>query len=601
MSRLRMMFFSGVAASVAFPAVWLLLASERPVGGDLLKLTDPPSESAQSAQFRAGNDPAVDLRTLADPREVGALLRLWGGSPGDGDSSLISLPKEKWTGLGRPPGSKGYVFRDPAAAAGVRRVAIESAAAGGSLTIKAGGPAWPYRVTQPQGLVTLTLQVGDDTFCARFSEFARNEARLVIAKKSESPVSCQPEACGNAILETAEDCDDGNNLDGDGCNAACQLESATALCAGVPTTQSTQLALQKITGELDHPVHLAAPALDVHRLFVVEQPGRIRIVKNGVLLEKPFLDIREFVGYGGERGLLSVAFHPNYAQNGRFFVNYTDTDSRTTIARFTRNSDDPDEADKASRVTLLTIDQPYANHNGGQLAFGADGMLYCGMGDGGSANDPLEASQSDTQLLGKMLRLDVGVDAPPYYKVPSDNPNAAAGLRLGLIWSKGLRNPWRFSFDRSNGDLYVADVGQDQFEEIDWRPRSSRGGENYGWDIFEGNACFEPQPLFPNCPSKQGYSMPVHVFGHSNGACSVTGGHVYRGCRMPALRGRYFFSDYCAAFLQSFKMQNGQATDLQDHSASARGLERVSSFGEDARGEIYVLNLGGELFKIVPR
>ncbi len=447
----------------------------------------------------------------------------------------------------------------------------------------------------------MTLQVGDDTFCARFSRFARNEARLLLARNAEAPGSCQPAACGNALLEGLEDCDDGNNVDGDGCNAVCQIESLSALCAGVTTTQSTQIALQKITGDLDHPVHLTAPALDVHRVFVVEQPGAIRIIKDGVLLERPFLDLRELVGYGGERGLLSLAFHPDYAENGRFFVNYTDNNSRTTIARFTRNPDDPDEADKASRVVLLTIDQPYANHNGGQLAFGADGKLYCGMGDGGSANDPLEAAQSDSQLLGKMLRLDVDVDTPPYYKVPSDNPNASGGLRLGLIWSKGLRNPWRFSFDRANGDLYVADVGQDQFEEIDWRPKSSRGGENYGWDIFEGNACFEPQPLFTECPSKQGYTMPVHVYSHTDGGCSVTGGHVYRGCRMPALRGRYFFSDYCAAFLRSFKLQNGQATDLQDHSASARGLSGVSSFGEDARGEIYVMNLGGELFKLVPR
>lgn len=601
MTRTRWTVFALCSVSVVLPAAWTLLAIERPLSGDFLKLTDAPSPTQQSAQFRAINDPAIDPAAVPDPRQTGATLRIWGGSPGDGDSGTIELPAARWNGLGRPAGRTGYEYRDPSASVGVQRVALERAPAGGSLIIKAGGPAWPYLVTQSQGTLTVELTVGEERFCARFTQFHRNEARLVRAKPAPAPFTCAPESCGNAVLESGETCDDGNRTDGDGCDAACAIESGSALCAGVPTVAGTAIKLERVAQGLDRPVHLTAPPLDVTRLFVVEQAGRIRLIKDGVLLDRPFLDITSLVGSGGERGLLSLAFHPRYAENGRFFVNYTDRDTRTTIARFTRASDDPDLADGTSRVTLLTIDQPYANHNGGQLAFAPDGKLYCGMGDGGDRNDPGEVAQDPAQLLGKLLRLDVDVDAPPYYRVPADNPNPGAGTRLGLIWSKGWRNPWRFSFDRANGDLYAADVGQETYEELDWRPGSSRGGENFGWDIFEGNACFEPQPLFPDCPPRAGYAMPVHVYDHGGGACSITGGHVYRGCRMPALRGRYFFADYCAPWLKSLKIQNGQAVDVQDHSASAPGLTRVASFGEDARGEIYIVLLGGQIYRIVPR
>jgi cysteine-rich repeat protein len=588
-------------SGVAVAATVALLAMERPLAGDLLRLTDPPAADKQSGTFRANNDPAVDPAGLADPRQVGATLRVWGSGEGDGDSGEIALPAAQWIGLGRPAGSQGYQYRDRAASAGVRTVTIRKSPAGGTLVVKTGGANWPYRITQQQGTITVNLTLGDDTFCSKFTTFNRNEAKLVVSKRQELPGTCQPEACGNAALEAGEECDDGNLIDGDGCSALCQLQAANALCAGVTTSNSTTTDLQPIvTSGLSAPVHLTSPPLDVQRLFVVEQEGRIRIVKNGVLLSEPFLNIESLVGYGGERGLLSLAFHPDFANNRRFFVNYTDKQAgRTTIARFTRSADDPDRADPDSRVTLLTIDQPYANHNGGQIAFGPDGYLYIGMGDGGNRDDPLEAGQAPTELLAKMLRMDVNVDSAPFYRVPPDNPRAGDGLRLGLIWSKGLRNPWRFAFDRDNGDLYVADVGQDKWEEIDWRPGSSRGNENYGWDIFEGNACFEPQPQATNCPSTQGFVMPVHVMDHNDGYCSVTGGHVYRGCRMPNLRGRYFYSDFCASMLQSFRIQNGNRTDPKSHAAA--GLNQVASFGEDARGELYVINLSGQIYKLVPR
>jgi cysteine-rich repeat protein len=406
--------------------------------------------------------------------------------------------------------------------------------------------------------------------------------------------------CGNGVAEQGEECDDGGNVGGDGCAGDCTLEDTSALCAGVASTNGVSVT-KELVGNFTSPVHLTSPPLDPFRQFVVEQPGRIKVVKDGVVLTTPFLDIASSVSFGGERGLLSMAFHPDYESNGLFFVNYTDNDGDTVVARYQVGAD-PDVADVSSGVTLLVVDQPRRNHNGGQIAFGPDGYLYVGMGDGGGGGDPVEAGQDDAQLLGKILRLDVDVaaESPPYHAVPATNPAPRPGAPPGLVWSKGWRNPWRFSFDRANGDMYVADVGQNAIEEVSYEPAMSPGGLNYGWDIFEGSECFEPDPD-PDCPNPpDGFEFPVYEFPHPSG-CSITGGHVYRGCAMPSLHGVYFFSDFCTSFVHTFEVSDGVMTNFVDRSSElGEGLSSVSSFGEDARGELYVLSLGGDVWRIVP-
>jgi glucose/arabinose dehydrogenase len=340
-------------------------------------------------------------------------------------------------------------------------------------------------------------------------------------------------------------------------------------------------------------VDVQAPPGDRSRLFILEQGGRIRVLRDGVLLERPFLDLAGRLSTGGERGLLGLAFHPGYAQNRRFFINYTDPAGNTVIAEL-RASSDPDLADAASERALLRVDQPFANHNGGGLAFGPDGKLYVGLGDGGSGGDPLGNGQDLDTLLGKLLRLDV--DAATPYAVPPDNPLAGRPGARGEIWAYGLRNPWRFAFDSATGDLYIGDVGQNRREEIDVGLASRRGGENYGWNITEGALCFSPSS---NCDTR-GLTPPVLDYAHDQG-CSVTGGVVYRGCRMPGWQGQYFYGDYCTGFVRSFRLEGGRAVGERDFSAGLRpGLSQVSAFGLDADGEVLVVDYDGELYRLVP-
>ncbi|MGE0520715.1 MAG: PQQ-dependent sugar dehydrogenase [Candidatus Binatia bacterium] len=416
-----------------------------------------------------------------------------------------------------------------------------------------------------------------------------------------SPTPGHLPECGDGAVQQLEECDDGNRLDGDGCSADCALEPGGDVCRGVTAFPDSAAIAALVTDQVERPVHVSAPPLDPRRVFVVEQEGRIRVVKDGVLLGEPFLDIQPLVSCCGERGLLSVAFHPDYERNGWFFVDYTDGAGDTVVARYTVSAD-ADRADPNSARVLLSIDQPAPNHNGGQLAFAPDGTLFIGMGDGGggaSAN-----GQNDGTLLGKLLRLDVDVENAPFYAVPPDNPAAARGDPLGLIWAKGFRNPWRLSFDRLTGDLYIGDVGEGRAEEIDVAPNASRGGENYGWNIFEGLLCFQPPGGM--CPDQRPpvFTPPVFTYGRREG-CSVTGGFVYRGCALPGLRGAYFFSDYCSALLRTFRLEGGVVTDLADRTAAlapggGREIEMVVSFGEDARGELYIADLGGEVYKLVP-
>lgn len=370
----------------------------------------------------------------------------------------------------------------------------------------------------------------------------------------------------------------------------CILLLALAACSGStsdPPRGEADIALQRVAGDLASPVHLTAPPGD-GRLFIVEQPGRIRVVEGGQLLATPFLDITGKVSAGGERGLLSVAFHPQYAQNGAFFVNYTDTRGDTRVERY-RVSADRNRADPASAELVIGIAQPYSNHNGGLVAFGPDGKLYVGMGDGGGGGDPNETGQDPMQLLGKMLRLDVDGTRP--YTIPAGNPYVGRTDGRPEIWAMGLRNPWRFSWDRQASLLFVADVGQNRLEEVNAVP-AGQAGANYGWDLMEGSDCFEPSS---GC-NPAGMVVPVLEYTHQDG-CSVTGGFVYRGQEIAALRGHYFYADYCEGWIRSFRYDNGQAVEPREWALENVGT--ISSFGEDGRGELYVLSHGGGVYKII--
>jgi glucose/arabinose dehydrogenase len=347
------------------------------------------------------------------------------------------------------------------------------------------------------------------------------------------------------------------------------------------------LGVEEVARGLDAPVYLTSPAGDA-RSFVVEQPGRIRIIENGALLAKPFLDITSKVGYGGERGLLSVAFSPQYRSNGFLFVNYTDKNGDTKIERY-KASADRNVADPASAKLILAIDQPYANHNGGLNLFGPDGMLYIGMGDGGSQGDPHGNGQNPNALLGKLLR--INVDRAEPYVVPDGNPYAKGGGR-GEVWALGLRNPWRFSFDRVSGRLYIADVGQDKYEEINIVPETS-GGVNYGWNVMEGPSC-NRRPL---C-SKTGLQLPAFSYTHDGGTCSIIGGYVYRGRKIPEIVGQYFYSDYCTSWVRSLTYKP-DGTIGESHQWIDRGLGNIVSFGEDAQGELYICSSNGRVYRIV--
>lgn len=345
------------------------------------------------------------------------------------------------------------------------------------------------------------------------------------------------------------------------------------------------ISLDEIAGGLDAPVSITH-AGDA-RLFITLQDGQVVIWDGTRVLPTPFLDIRDLTSKGGERGLLSVAFHPHYAQNGLFFVNYTNTGGHTVIARYRVSANDPNRADLTSARTLLVIEQPYQNHNGGQMQFGPDGYLYIGMGDGGSGGDPGNRAQTLSTLLGKMLRIDVNADT---YSSPATNPFVNNTAARSEIWALGLRNPWRFSFDRVTGDLWIADVGQGEYEEVDFQPATSIGGENYGWKRMEGTHCYEPAS---GCNNGQ-LVLPVIEYDHSGGACSVTGGYVYRGASSPRLVGSYIYGDYC----------NGKiwAATRDGSSVAIRELIDtgflISTFGEDMNGELYVADHRGTIYRL---
>jgi len=358
-----------------------------------------------------------------------------------------------------------------------------------------------------------------------------------------------------------------------------------------PPPVALDLALEPVAAGFDFPLLLTAPAGD-SRLFVVEKGGLIKVVKSGAVLATPFLDVSSLVSSGGEQGLLGLAFDPQYATNGRFFISYTNRTGDNVLASY-QVSADADRAD-ANGVIRLTVGQPYDNHNGGHIVFGPDGYLYMGIGDGGSGGDPQGHGQDRNDLLGSILRLDVS--GATGYAVPAGNPLVGVAGTRGELWDWGLRNPWRFSFDRSTGDLYIGDVGQDSREEIDVSTATSGGGKgvNYGWNIMEGMQCYDAG----SC-DMTGFTLPVLDYSHSDG-CSVTGGYVYRGAAIPGLVGTYFYSDYCGGWIRSFKYAGGAVTEAGSWDALAPG-GGVPSFGEDAAGELYVLSTAGGVYRIVEK
>jgi glucose/arabinose dehydrogenase len=352
--------------------------------------------------------------------------------------------------------------------------------------------------------------------------------------------------------------------------------------AGAPAGPFPAVSLTSVASGLDEPLLVTHAGDGSGRLFVVERGGVIRIVRNGAVEPTPFLDISALVRTSGsEQGLLGLAFPPDYAKKRHFYVNYTDRSGDTVVARY-RLGADADVADPASAKVLLRQAQPYANHNGGHLAFGPDGYLYIGLGDGGSGGDPQGNGQNPRTLLGKLLRIDVESGADPY-AIPKDNPFG------NEIWALGLRNPWRFSFDRATGDLYIADVGQNAYEEVNFQP-AGRGGQNYGWNVMEGMHCFRGA----GC-DRTGLTAPVVEYRNGAGNCSITGGYVYRGAQYPSLQGVYVYGDFCSGQLWGLR-RSGSGWE------NARLLDsgmKPSSFGEDESGNVYLVDYGkGEVHRL---
>lgn len=362
---------------------------------------------------------------------------------------------------------------------------------------------------------------------------------------------------------------------------------SAAMAAELPT-----IALSSPISGLTQPVSIGHAADGSGRLFVVEQTGRIRIIKNGALLLAPFLNISNRISAGGERGLLGLAFPPGFATKRHFYVNYTNPSGNIVIARYGVSAGNNDLADPASEQIVLTVNHSqFSNHNGGQLAFGPnDGFLYIGTGDGGSGGDPDNRAQNGNDLLGKILRIDVETGSPVTFTVPASNPFVGQPGFRPEIWALGLRNPWRFSFDRQTHDLYVGDVGQNAFEEVNFQPATSGGGENYGWRLMEGLHCFNP----PNC-NMMGLTLPVVEYDHSLG-CSVTGGYVYRATTFPRMHGLFFYGDFCSGRIWGLRNENAtwQTALLLDSSIN------ISTFGEDEQGNLFVADYnGGNIFSLI--
>jgi glucose/arabinose dehydrogenase len=381
--------------------------------------------------------------------------------------------------------------------------------------------------------------------------------------------------------------------------SALVVSAALGVATQIQAQCNTPLIAERVVGGLSSPLYVTAPPGDTGRLFIVEQGGAIKIydLASEQLLPTPFITVT--VTFGGERGLLGLAFDPFYSTNGYFYVNYTLSVSGQLTSFVTRYqvSADPNIADPNSKLDVLSVAQPYSNHNGGWISFGPDNYLYISFGDGGSGGDPENRAQNINVWLGKMLRIDVSnssLENP--YDVPADNPFVGVD-GADEIWAYGLRNAWRNAFDRKTGDLWIADVGQGNWEEVNFQPAASAGGENYGWRCYEGNHPYNTN----GCPPAEDLVFPIYEYSHGSG-CSVTGGYVYRGAALKDLRGVYFFSDYCSEKIWSFRYVNGQVIEFADRTADldppTYSVDSIVSYGEDANGELYIVDGGGEVFRI---
>ncbi len=535
---------------------------------------------------------AASIQAKLDAHVAGVRAALWTDEPAENDCAAAKL---------RAAGKKGRCKLRCAAVAARRGAPVAPAC----LQKCEARFASAFAKAESRGGCTTggdaaAVEVDVDAFVADVSDALQPPPASTTSTTTTSTTTSTsvPAACGDGVALPPEECDDGNGEAGDGCSPTCDLERVNpAVCAGVPSTPGTGLDTVRIASGLEAPVHVAAPRLDPSRVFIVEQPGRIRVVTNGVLQPAPFLEIEDAVRYGGEEGLLSVAFDPDYETNRFFYVYYVDNAGDLVIARYEASSANPDDALEASEHVIITIPHPtFGNHNGGNLNFGPDGFLYAATGDGGGGGDPNENAQNDASLLGKLLRIDVDTDAV-------------------TVWAKGLRNPFRWSFDRGTGDLWVGDVGQGRWEEIDFDPAPVTAGENYGWDDMEGRHCFEPSsgcltagrvlPVLEYC--NQAFSSPDRNTFQSEKGRAVVGGFVYRGCALPDLHGHYFYSDTFNSFIKTVSgVAGGDAQNLVDRTADldppgALAISAVTSFGEDARGELYLTDYAdGEVYRIVP-
>ena len=390
-------------------------------------------------------------------------------------------------------------------------------------------------------------------------------------------------ACAAALLACG-------SSDGDGAAAPTAAETTTAATPGAPAGQSASGVRLIPVGSFDSPLYVTAPPGDRRRVMVVEQGGVIRVVRGGRKLARPFLDISSKVTAGGESGLLGLAFAPNYSSSGLFYVYYTDLAGRQRVVEYRRAS--ADRADPGSARGVLTMADPESNHNGGDIKFGPDGLLYIGTGDGGGGGDQHGSrgnGQSLGTLLGKLLRIDPRPSGGRPYRIPPSNPFVGGAGARGEIYSYGLRNPWRFSFDRSTGDVTIADVGQNSVEEVNFVRRGRARGANFGWRAWEGRERFAEQPA-PDA------IFPVIQKSHGDGWCSITGGYIVRDPALPALRGRYVYGDYCLGRVRSARLAPGGASG--DSAVAVPRVSGLSSFGEDARGRVYVTSLEGPVYRL---
>ena len=381
--------------------------------------------------------------------------------------------------------------------------------------------------------------------------------------------------------------------------AASTRPTADADATTVPALTASDVVLTPIATGLKRPVLVTGAGDGTDRLFIVEQGGRVLVRKNGVILATPLLDIRNKVTTGSEQGLLGLAFHPSYATNRKFYVNYTNRDGDTVVREYRTLAANPDRADLASSRRILLIDQPYANHNGGMLAFGPAGYLYIGMGDGGSANDPGNRAQNLSSWHGKILRIDInGTTSTRAYRIPSTNPYVGRAGR-DEVWQRGLRNPWRFSFDRETQALWIGDVGQRSYEEVNRAVHTASGsgrGFNWGWRVMEGRHCHIPST---GC-STSGKKLPLVEYTHAtNGRCAVTGGYVYRGTRIPALVGWYVYGDFCSGEIWAIPANASYPATRVTLVGPGSG-RMISSFGESSDGELYVVDLNGTVLQVEP-